>query len=204
MNRMTRAIGATTDAEATAGYVLRHRLATFAWLLAAVVVAGCKTTMPAPDGLTAAPDSSVVYNRDAAFSAGIAPNRAPPVTIGDTLGFQMSSSQDGYGHLYLLNASDEVWVLAENLRLQANAQGIFPPLDGGFALRATPPAGVERVLLLVTRHPFVGFGRGTAAQGPVQLPLRAAAFVADLNAATRGLREDAWVVVETRVEIVAN
>ena len=201
---VTRAIDAVKAAGTAFRYGPRSRPAVLAWLPAVIVVAGCNATMPAPVGLTAAPESSVVYNPDATFSAGIAPNRAPPVMIGDALGFQLSSSQDGYGHLYLLNASDEVWVLAENLRLQANAQGIYPPLDGGFVLRATPPAGVERVLLLVTRHPFVGFGRGAAAQGPVQLPLRAAEFLGDLNAATRGLREDAWVVVETRVEIVAN
>ena len=204
MIRMISEAGSAALAGALSRYGLRRRLVALMWLPSAIIVTGCQATMPAPVGLTAAPGVSVVYNSEAPFAVGIAPDRAPPVVIGDALGFQLSSSQDGYGHLYLLNASDDVWVLAENFRLQANAQSLYPPLNGGFVLRATPPAGVERVLLLVTRHPFVGFTRGAAARGPVQLPVRSAEFVGDLNEATQGLREDAWALVETRVEIVAN
>ena len=202
---MTRITGATAPpAGAPRAPGLRHRAAALVGLPVALAVAGCQATMPDPVGLTAAPEAAVSHNAAAAFAAGIAPDRAPPVVVGDAIGFRLSASTDGYGHLYLLNATDDVWVLAENLRLPAHAQRAFPPADGGFVLRATPPAGVDRVLLLVTRHPFAGFAGGAAAQGPVQLPVRAARFVADLNAATGGLREDAWVVAETRVEIVAD
>ena len=168
-----------------------------------LVVVGCQgNQMPAPIGQTAAPGSTVAYNAATPFHVGIAPNRAPPVALGDILGFTLSSSVDGYGHLYLLNATDDVWVLAENVRLVADAQVLYPPPGGGLVLRATPPVGVERILLLVTRHPFAGFAGGAASAGPVQLAGKAEEFITDLNATTQRLREENWALVETRVEIV--
>ena len=95
-------------------------------------IAGCAGTMPSPVGMTAAPTASVVYNSEAPFSIGIVPDRAPPVRIGDELGFTLSSSEAGYGHLYLLAASGAVLVLAENLPLAAGAQTAFPQPDAGF------------------------------------------------------------------------
>ena len=156
--------------------------------------------MPAPVGLTAAPTMSVAYNTAAPFSVGIVPNRAPPVRIGDELGFTLSASVTGFGHLYLLNASGAVLALAENMPVTGVAQTVFPAPGGGFTFRATPPAGVERVLFLVTRQPFQGFGG--VATGPVQLPVRAHKFVMDLNSATGQLPRQGWALVETRVEIV--
>ena len=155
---------------------------------------------PAVKGLTAAPEASVRYNAEASFSVGIIPNRAPPVHIGDELGFTLSASQTGYGHLYLLNASGGVLVLAENLLVTGGAQTSFPTPGSGFTFRASPPAGVERVLFLMTRQPFKGFGGG--ASGPVQLPVQARDFIAELNTATGNLPDPGWVMAEIRVEIV--
>ena len=156
--------------------------------------------MPAPIGQTAAPGMAVDYNAAAPFSVGIVPNRAPPVRIGDELGFTLSASATGYGHLYLLNASGAVLVLAENVPVAGGAQSVFPPPGGGFTFRASPPAGVERVLFLATRQPFKGFGGG--AVGPVQLPVKAHKFITDLNTATGQLPRQGWALTETRVEIV--
>ena len=168
----------------------------------AVVVAlgGCVATRPSPTELTAAPEMSVNYNAEAPFSVGIVPSRAPPVRIGDELGFTLSASETGYGHLYLLNASGGVLVLAENLTVIGGAQTMFPAPGSGFTFRASPPAGVDRVVLLMTRQPFRGFGGG--AGGPVQIPVKARKFIADLNAATGQLPAQGWILVETRVEIV--
>lgn len=168
--------------------------------IVAIVLVGCRGTMPAPVGLTAAPESAVVYNTASPFSVGVVANRAPPVHIGDELGFTLSTSATGYGHLYLLNASGAVLVLAENVPIAGGAQAAFPTPGGGFSFRASPPAGVERVLFLVTRQPFAGFGAG--ASPPVQLSTRAQAFIADLNAATRQLPRQGWALAETRIEIV--
>ena len=172
----------------------------FIAIITAVTLMGCAGTMPAPVGLTAAPETTALYNTAATFSVGIVPNRAPPVRIGDALGFTLSTSATGYGHVYLLNASGAVLVLAENLLVTGGAQTIFPTPGGGFNLQATPPAGVERVLFLVTRQPFAGFGGG--APGPIQLPVMAQKFVMDLNAATARLPKRGWALTETRVEIV--
>ena len=165
-------------------------------------IAGCAGTMPSPVGMTAAPTASVVYNAAASFSVGIVPDRAPPVRIGDELGFTLSSSEAGYGHLYLLTASGAVLVLAENLPLAAGAQTAFPRPDAGFRFRAQPPAGVERLLFLATRQPFAGFGGGAAAAGPVQVAVDAHAFVSRLNEVTGRLPERSWALAETRIEIV--
>ena len=156
--------------------------------------------MPAMKGLIAAPELAVALNDEASFSVGIIPNRAPPVRIGDELGFMLSASDTGYGHLYLLNASGGVLVLAENLLVAGGAQTVFPTPGSGFTFRASPPAGMERVVFLMTRQPFRGFGGG--ASGPVQLPVQARDFIMELNEATGQLPEQGWVVTETRVEIV--
>ena len=168
--------------------------------IAILGIGGCGVTMPALEGLTAAPELAVALNDEAPFSAGIIPNRAPPVRIGDELGFMLSASDTGYGHLYLLNASGGVLVLAENMLVAGGAQTAFPAPGSGFTFRASPPAGVERVLFLVTRQPFRGFGRG--ASGPVQLPVQARDFIMELNEATGQLPGQGWAVTETRVEIV--
>ena len=175
-----------------------------AWVLLAVALAGCAgQSMPAPPGLTAAPGSSVVYNPEAPFSVGIIPTQAPPVRIGDSLGFRLNTSAQGYGHLYLLNATGEVVVLTQNLPLAADSETVYPDPEAGVVLRASPPAGVERLLFLVTLQPFEGFGRVSAPDRPSQLPVKADAFIRDLNMATQQLPRSGWALTEGRLEIVA-
>ena len=169
-------------------------------VVASLGAGGCAGTMPAVPGITAAPKMAVALNDEAPFAVGIIPNRAPPVRIGDELGFMLSASETGYGHLYLLNASGGVLVLVENLPVAGGAQTMFPAPGSTFTFRASPPAGVERVVFLMTRQPFKGFGGG--ASGPVQIPVRAQDFIGDLNAATGQLPVQGWVLAETRVEVV--
>ena len=88
----------------------------------------------------------------------------------------------------------------ENLPVAGGAQTMFPAPGSSFTFRASPPAGVERVVFLMTRQPFQGFGG--EASGPVQIPVRAQDFIGNLNAATGQLPEQGWVLAETRVEIV--
>ena len=175
-----------------------------AMVTTALVLGGCggAGTMPAPVGMTAAPDAAVAYNAAAPFAVGVIPAKAPPIRIGDEIGFVLSAEVTGYGHLYLLNASGGVLVLAENLVMTAGAQTSFPAPGGDITLRASPPAGVERVLFLVTRQPFQGFGRGSGAGGPIQLAELASTFIANLNAATAQLPEQGWALAESRIEVV--
>ena len=173
-------------------------------LLAAFALAGCAGRMPAPPGLTAAPHTAVAYNREAPFAVGVIPTRTPPVRIGDELAFRLSTSRNGYGHVYLLNASGAVLVLAQNLPLTDGVERVFPTPGGGVALRASPPAGVERVLFLVTRQPFEGLGGSLTSGMPVQLAERAQDFILKLNAATAKLPGQDWALVESRIEIIAS
>ena len=173
-------------------------------LLAAFALAGCAGQMPAPPGLTAAPHTAVAYNREAPFAVGVIPTRTPPVRIGDELAFRLSTSRNGYGHVYLLNAFGAVLVLAQNLPLTDGVERVFPSLGEGFTFRATPPAGVERVLFLVTRQPFEGLGGSLTSGTPVQLAERAQDFILKLNAATAKLPDQDWALVESRIEIIAS
>ena len=195
-----RTIRESSGSDARRLRVRGHAAGLAAAIAAAVLLGGCAATMPAPVGLTAAPQVAVDYNTASPFSVGVVPNRAPPVRIGEELGFTLSASASGYGHLYLLNASGAVLVLAENMPVTGGAQAVFPAPGGGFIFRASPPAGVERVLFLVTRQPFAGFGSG--ASGPVQLPVKAGEFVKNLNAATGNFPGQGWALAETRIEIV--
>lgn len=188
--------------------VLRSRRCTIAGCITGVAVAvmgvalgGCVPTPPKPTGLTAAPHVAVAHNAAAPFSVGVIPNRAPPVRIGDVLAFVLSANATGYGHLYLLNASGGVLVLGENLPVSADQQLVFPAPGGPFVFRATPPAGVERIIFMMTRQPFRGFGGG--ASGPVQLPMQPEDFIGDLNKATGQLPRQEWALAEARVEVVS-
>ena len=182
-------------------WTIGRRLASYAALgVTILALNGCGVTMPDLLGPAATADMSVALNDEAPFSVGIIPNRAPPVRIGDEIGFVLSASETGYGHLYLLNASGGVLVLAENVVVTGGVQTAFPAPGSGFTFRATPPAGVERVLFLMTRQPFSGFGGG--AGSPVQLPKQARDFIAELNEATRQLPGQGWAMAEMQVEIV--
>ena len=179
---------------------VRSAAAVSAVIAVSLALVGCAETMPAPPGLTAAAGTDVVYNEEAAFSVGVVPNRAPPVRIGEEIGFALSTNTAGFGHLYLLNASGNALVLAENLLLAAGGQTAFPPPGSETAFRASPPAGVERIIFLVTRQPFQGFGG--SARLPAQLPVTAGEFLAELNSATARMPAQGWAVVESRLEIV--
>ena len=153
----------------------------------------------------AAPEAQLVavaHNPTPPFSAGVFPTKAPPPRLGDEIGFALTTNTAGYGHLYLLNASGAVVALVENLPVAAGVQSTFPSPGGAYKLRASPPAGTERVLFLVTRAPFAGFSGGAAASAPVTLGLGAGAFVTSLNAATAGLAADGWALAETRLEVL--
>ena len=185
------------------GRLLGRREAVLSVVLGSVFVLGGCQTISNPPNSTDAPQSTVVYNQNPSFSIGIAPDRAPPVRIGEKLGFSLSSSANGYGHLYLLTASGSVLALAENLPMKVGKRIAFPSSKAGYALRARPPVGQERILFLTTRQPFAGFAGGAAKDGPAQIPVSAEDFIRQLNMATRALPDNAWVITEEQFEIIA-
>lgn len=193
--------GAVPHAPKVASVIQRYRhglLGRTGALVAALVLAGCAaidtTTQPSP--------AAVAHNPTPPFSAGVAPTTPPPHRLGDEIGFMMTTNTTGYGHLYLLNASGKVVALVENLPMAAGAASEFPSPGSGLKLRASPPAGTERALFLVTRERFAGFSGGAAASAPAPLSLTAAAFVKNLNAATAKLAKDGWALAETQVQLL--
>lgn len=167
-----------------------------------VAAAGCRST--GNGVLVGAGDVDVTVNESPAFAVGVAPTMAPPVAVGTPIGFRMSSSEAGFGHLYLISADGGVTMLAENLPVAAGAQLEYPRPGDGIAIRASLPAGVDRVVLLVTRQPFVGFAdnQGSTLTRPMVLASTAETFLRRLNRATRQMPAASWAVAETRVQVV--
>ena len=169
-------------------------------LLAAAV--GCGRAEDGPS--MAANGIDVSHNTEAAFAVGVVPTLASPVRTGTPIGFRLSASVDGLGHLYLIASTGEVTVLAENLALAAGSQIEYPGAEQGISIAATPPAGIDRVILLVTLEPFVGFGNSQGARliRPVGLTLAADAFLGRLDEMVQGLPGASWATAETRVQVV--
>lgn len=168
----------------------------------AVAVGGCRSTPTRPVAVAA--DVTVSTNPAAPFAVGVVPTSAPPIRIGTPIGFRLSSSLAGVGHLYLINAVGGVTVLAENLPVAAGSQLDFPDPVAGFTVTATRPAGINRVILLVTLAQFTGFAntQGASLRSPVPLTLGAEEFLRRLDDATGSLPEASWATDEVRVQVV--
>lgn len=158
---------------------------------------------PAGGPPVAADEIEVSDNTEAAFAVGVVPTLAPPVRVGTPIGFRLSSSVDSLGHLYMIAPTGEVTVLAENLPLAAGAQVEYPGPEHGFSIAATPPAGIDRVILLVTLEPFAGFGnsQGAPLTRPAGLTLSAEAFLGRFNEMVGSLPSASWATAETRVQV---
>ncbi len=168
----------------------------------ALSAGGCRSPNHRPP--VGAEQVDVAVNDAPAFAVGVTPTMAPPVRIGTPVGFLVSSSAAGFGHLYLVNADGCVTMLAENLPLAAGAQVDYPRPGDGIQIRASAPAGIDRLILLVTRQPFVGFAdnEGSTLTRPVALASTAEAFLRAFNRATGRLPASSWAVAETRVQVV--
>ena len=171
-------------------------------LLVLLAAGGCRSTNGGAASEGAAVAGPTVADSD--FAVGVVPTMAPPVPVGSVLGFRLSSNRTGYGHLYLLTVDGGVTMLAENLPLAAGVQVIYPPAGAEFAIRATPPVGEDRAMLLVTLQPFVGFAnnQGLTLSRPVTLGLTGGAFLEEFAAATSSLPVGAWASAETSVQVV--
>ena len=181
---------------------VRRTVAATGVLAVAVAAGGCRASNHGP--LVGADEVAVAANAAPAFAVGVTPTMAPPVAVGMLVSFRVSSSETGYGHLYLINADGGVTMLAENLPVAGGAQVDYPRPADGVGIRATPPVGVDRVILLVTRQPFVGFAdnQGSTLTRPVALASTAEAFLRDFEEATDSLPASSWAVAETRVQVV--
>ena len=171
-------------------------------VLSVAVAAGCRSA--GNGALVGASGLDVAVNSAPAFAVGVVPTTAPPVAVGTPIGFRVSSSEAGFGHLYLVNADGGVTMLAENLPVAAGAQVEYPRPGDGIVIRASLPAGVDRVVFLVTRQPFGGFAdsQGSTLTRPMALASTAGTFLRRLNQATQQMPAASWAVAETRVQVV--
>lgn len=158
---------------------------------------------PAVPGGTVRP-VTVASNPASGIVARVYPTKTP-IHFGEKMNFLLSANTVGYGSLYLHNTSGTVWALAENLQIRTGGPTLFPALRSGVNLRASPPAGVHRIVLLVTRQPFAGLGGVTGGvTKPVQLAMGWSEFIANLNATVARLPKDSWDATEARFELRAD
>jgi len=188
--------------------MMTHRFAPrlFFAALVAVGLAACQTTQT---GSTGSPSPqpqtiSVTPNVNALFTVSIAPSVPTPVVLGQEMRFRVQSSETGFANVYMLGASGQSLVVAENMPLQAGRVREVPDPVTGFSLTATPPVGTDRVILLVTRSPMAGIvtGSGAAMNTPQGVTLSHADLVARINAKTAAIPDSNWATAEGAVTVV--
>ena len=139
----------------------------------------------------------------APFLISVVPTVPIPIRLGTNLGFNVSANTAGYASLYLINPQGQVTVLGENMVVSAARDLVYPSPADEFTLAAAEPVGSNRVILLVTRQPFVaGFSGYDTLTRPVSLALRAAEFRRQLNDRVAALPPTSWAVDEIGVRVV--
>ncbi len=120
-----------------------------ACLTGALLLGACAATgSPGPMGVAPTPGLHGV----SAYSVGLSADPASPVRIGEILSLRLRASAPSYGALYLLRSGGDVVLLSERLTLDA-AERRFPSEEAGFVLRAAPPAGRDRLILVGSSTP---------------------------------------------------
>lgn len=124
--------------------------------------------------------------------------------LGEALALGYSSGSTGYANLYALNSSGKTMQLMANHPVYAGVWQTFPSHDAAFTLTATPPAGVERYVLLVTQVPFNPLLPQEAQDigGVSQLTLATPKLRQRLAQATASLRPESWGKAESEVQLV--
>jgi hypothetical protein len=178
-----------------------------ALLLIVAGVAACQVPGAATGGVggaTASFPPVLTPNEAAPFAVRVTATGAPPIAVGASVGFRISTAASGYASLYLINTSGRVLMLAENLVVTAGRDALYPLPADGIALQVTPPAGRDLVVLLVTREPFLGYADQPeyTHTRPTGLPIPAEVFIGYLNELTAVLPPTSWSITEYWVEIV--
>ena len=157
----------------------RSGVAAFGVLAVAALADGCRSSNHRP--LVGAEPVALATNDASPFAVGVTPTMAPPVVV--------VVERDRLRPSLLITADGGVTMLVENLPLAAGAQVDYPRPGQGVQIRASPPVGIDRLVLLVTRQPFVGFtnNQGSTLTRPVALASTAEAFLREFNQTTDSL-----------------
>ena len=125
---------------------------------------------------------------------------APTVPVGAPVTFEVSSSVNGFGHIYVLSASGRVQVWLENAPIGAGQRLIFP--TGEMGIKAAAPAGREDLMLIVTRDRIDGFFGHAGTDVPRVLDYSHATFKKKLTAKFIDLPHQQWGYARTSVQVV--
>jgi hypothetical protein len=122
------------------------------------------------------------------------------VPVGAPVSFEVSSSINGFGHIYVLSASGRVQVWMENVPIAAGQRLRFPV--GGQGIEAAAPAGREDLMLIVTRDRIDGFIGSEATRTPRLLDYSHEAFKRALTAKFADLPHRHWGYARASVQVI--
>jgi Domain of unknown function (DUF4384) len=125
---------------------------------------------------------------------------ASVVPVGAPVTFEVSSSVDGFGHIYVVSASGRVQVWLENVPIAAGRRLAFP--IGDMAIKAAAPPGREDLVLIVTRDRIDGFFGYEGTDVPRALEYSPAAFKRKVTAKIIDLPPKEWGYARTSVKVV--
>ncbi len=125
---------------------------------------------------------------------------APAVAVGSPISFEVSSSVNGFGHIYVIGASGRVQVWMENVPISAGQRLVFP--TGRIGIRAAAPAGREEVVLIVTRHRTDGFLGYDTTNTPRELSYDPHAFKRALTAKFIDRPNREWGYARASVQVI--
>ena len=179
--------------------IIANHVSTSALTLCAVLLFSGGSLAEAPTGAVT-PGKLVAKGEPDAQGPQVTlfPTSAKAVRIGSTIGFQIGATANGYAHLYALSASGKVQLWMENVRIRRDHAMVYPSRDS--EIRATPPAGDEKVVLVITRAPFDGFASG-AVRSPLALQYSHESFRQALAAKIKKLPSGSWATTELVVRV---
>jgi hypothetical protein len=122
------------------------------------------------------------------------------VPVGAPVSFEVGSSVNGFGHLYIVSASGRVQVWMENAPIAAGQRLAFPA--GGPGIEAAAPAGREDLMLIVTRDRIDGFFGYEGTRTPRLVDYRPEAFKRELSAKLGDMPHRQWGYARASVQVV--
>jgi len=185
----------------------------------AVAVASVVSLVAASQACVAQSATSPGQNRDLAIEVTPAPKpskrpqqgRVPvqvslmsigasTINIGQPVRFQVSSNKASFGHVYIANASGQVYLLGENIRLRARAPLVVP--KPSLTLRASAPAGDNTVVFVATRERLPGFAGGATTTTPRDIQVSGAELLGRLDQQLSAFDRDDWGMTKMSVRVL--
>lgn len=123
------------------------------------------------------------------------------VEAGNTVGFRIKSNAPGFVHLYSVNASGRIQLWMENVPIEA-AEPLSYPSDPRMKIKATPPGGKDRVLVILTKSRLDGFQGRRTTRVPEDIEMGQASFLKHLKELMSDVPRAQWTWAETSVKVV--